>query len=619
MKKIVFTFGRMNPPTIGHEKLANKVAAVAKSEKADARIYLSHTQNSRKDPLDYQTKFRFASKAFGKSVHKSQSKTIIQIVQELEKAGYEEIVLVVGSDRVTEFQGLLDKYNNKEYKFQSIKVVSAGARDPDAEGVEGMSASKLRGIAKAGDFETFKTGLPKRLSDRDAKQIFDAINKELKEEMENEALSIQQRLARGRTMKRNAKKIARMRKIKSKKRADQDTLKKRARKMAIQLVRKKVAGDRGSNYASLGAAEKSTIDKLVSKKKAQIDRLSKKLINKVRKGESERLSKARSNKNEEYVIEAREDSDIGDKKGSQPAKYHSGLSKSTKEKRDSQFKKAAKKHHSDPSAYPEKHSGDEKVKTKTSKHTKKYNDMFGENASQERARELIRKEKESDKQKHDKMMDRARTKDTNTKNRAEERTDEACWDTHKQVGMKEKGGKMVPDCVPKNEEFEINESVAALKKKSEKSGISYGILKKVYDRGMAAWRTGHRPGASQEQWALARVNSFITKGSGTWGKADKDLASKVRKESITETDGAGEYGTTKLRKKYSKETPMQERTAINPDPKEAMMNKAVEALHRRAQSKGDKETIGGYAYDVARSFNGLSARELERAYKEKYK
>jgi len=72
------------------------------------------------------------------------------------------------------------------------------------------------------------------------------------------------------------------------------------------------------------------------------------------------------------------------------------------------------------------------------------------------------------------------------------------------------------------------EQIAGLKKKAEKSGMPYGILKKVYDRGMAAWRGGHRPGASQQQWAFARVNSFITKSSGTWGGADKDLAAKVK-------------------------------------------------------------------------------------------
>ena len=70
--------------------------------------------------------------------------------------------------------------------------------------------------------------------------------------------------------------------------------------------------------------------------------------------------------------------------------------------------------------------------------------------------------------------------------------------------------------------------IDGLVKKAKKTGIPYGILKKVYDRGMGAWKTSHRPGTTPQQWAFARVNSFVTKGKGTWGKADKDLADKVR-------------------------------------------------------------------------------------------
>ena len=139
MKKVVFTFGRMNPPTIGHAKLVEKVNAVAKSTRADARVYLSHTQNNKKDPLDYKDKIRFARKAFGNIVVQSQSKTVFQIMSELEKSGYTDVVMVVGSDRVDEFKKLLNKYNGKDYEFDSISVVSAGERDPDATGVEGMS------------------------------------------------------------------------------------------------------------------------------------------------------------------------------------------------------------------------------------------------------------------------------------------------------------------------------------------------------------------------------------------------------------------------------------------------------------------------------------------------
>jgi len=117
---------------------------------------------------------------------------------------------------------------------------------------------------------------------------------------------------------------------------------------------------------------------------------------------------------------------------------------------------------------------------------------------------------------------------------------EACWVGYTQKGMKKKGDKMVPNCVPEQKEQanhpakELVEKIEGLKNKSEKSGMPYGILKKVYDRGMAAWRGGHRPGTTQQQWAFARVNSFITKSSGTWGGADKDLAKQVKSESLEE-------------------------------------------------------------------------------------
>ena len=143
MKKLVFTFGRMNPPTIGHEKLANKIKEVARKENANPRIYLSHTQNPKKDPLSYNDKYRFATKAFS-IVKRSQSKQIFQILPEIEKEGFTDIIMVVGSDRISEFDRVLQKYNGKDYNFNSIKTVSSGDRDPDAQGVEGMSGSKLR-------------------------------------------------------------------------------------------------------------------------------------------------------------------------------------------------------------------------------------------------------------------------------------------------------------------------------------------------------------------------------------------------------------------------------------------------------------------------------------------
>ena len=566
MKKVVFTFGRLNPPTVGHQKLVDKITSTAKREKADAKVFLSHTQNNKKDPLNYAEKIRFARKAFGTVIEQSNSKTIIQILQELQKK-YTDIVLIVGSDRVSEFSGLLNKYNGGPFEFDSIDVRSAGARDPDAVGVAGMSASKLRALAIEGKFDTFKTGLPKKLSDSDAKDLYDTIRSVIKEDLDEQKkpLSISQRKAIGRRMKRLAPKLQRIKKMKAKKMADAKTIQKRAQKAAIKLIRKKVAGKKGQNYANLTPGDKMNVDRLVAKKSAIIQKLAKKLIPATRKKEIARLKSQRASKNESFdamfesVILERQDSDIKDREGSQPAKYHSGLAKSTKTKRDSQFQKGAEKDSGDPSAYPDKHVGDSDAKTRTSKHTKKYRQMFGEKeVDQVKAR--IEREKTSDKKKHDRMMDRARTSDTKAKNQQTE----ALKNPYKGKGDRDLKRKLasfesqLADLIKKSRgrqrkdiegeirdmetkvqqvrsalkeefSFDLTENAkAALMKKADKSGMPYGILKKVYDRGMAAWRTGHRPGANQQQWAFARVNSFVTKGKGTWGKADADLAAKVR-------------------------------------------------------------------------------------------
>ena len=582
MKKIVFTFGRMNPPTVGHQKLVDKLLSEARKEKADAKVFLSHTQNNKKDPLNYAEKIRFARKGFGKIIEQSNSKTIIQVLQELQKAGYTDAVLVVGSDRVTEFSGLLNKYNGGPFSFDTIDVRSAGARDPDAEGVEGMSASKLRALAVGGDFDTFKTGLPKKLTDKDAKDVYDTIRSVIKEDMDEERkpLSISQRKAIGRRMKKLAPKLQRIKKMKARKMANADAIKSRAQKAAIGAVRKKVAGDRGTNYKNLSPSDKIQVDKLVQKKSAMVQKLAKKLIPATRKKEIARLKSVRGNKNESFdsifesVILERQDSDIKDREGSQPSKYFSGLAKSTKAKRDTQFQKAAEKDPSDATAYPDKHVGDSDAKTTTSKHTKKYRDVFGE-AQVDSAKAKIDREKASDAKKHDRMMDRARTSDTKSKNKET------------------------------NESFDLTESAeAALKKKADKTGISYGILKKVYDRGMAAWRTGHRPGANQQQWAFARVNSFVTKGKGTWGKADKDLADKVR---ATEEFGAynqdqlSESATSELIAKIKSNTVQKKRYSAAAK----VMNDIIKKKKAAAKKSGTPVRHGNeyYAGVIAKQYN----------------
>ena len=168
-RHIVFTFGRFNPPTIGHGKLLAKVASLAFGN--DYRIYASQSSDPKKNPLQYKEKIKVMRKMFPKHgrniVEDKNAKTALHIASILFEQGFTKITMVVGSDRVKEFKKLLNQYNGSKgrhgyYNFKDgIQIASAGERDPDAEGVTGMSASKMRQAAIDGDFKLFTTGLPK--------------------------------------------------------------------------------------------------------------------------------------------------------------------------------------------------------------------------------------------------------------------------------------------------------------------------------------------------------------------------------------------------------------------------------------------------------------------------
>jgi nicotinic acid mononucleotide adenylyltransferase len=312
MKKVVFSFGRMNPPTSGHQKLVTKLKTVAKQKQADVKLYLSHTQNNKKDPLDYNTKISIAKKAFGDLVTSSTAKTIIEVLKELQSKGYTDIFMVVGSDRVKDFSTLINKYNGKEYRFNSIQVVSAGQRDPDAEDVSGMSASKMRAFAKEGNFKGFKEGLPPSVKG-DAKAIFDKLRSIMENEELDEALDMKQRMARSRMMKRLAPKLARMKKNRHKRMADSERLKKRARKQAKELLRTKILGKGGQHYKDLSTSQKITVDRMVDKKSASIGKIAQRLLPSVKKAEVARVTAARTSKNEEYILEGVNTDTVRDK------------------------------------------------------------------------------------------------------------------------------------------------------------------------------------------------------------------------------------------------------------------------------------------------------------------
>ena len=191
-KTAVMAFGRFNPPTIGHEKLIKKVHSVAKEHGASAHVFASHSEGSMKDPLPQDKKLSYlrAISHGAVSIHGSskQSPSIFHAAAKLHEAGHQHLVVVAGSDRVEEFQKNLDRYNNVpskhgHYNFKSIKVVSAGQRDPDAEGVEGMSGTKMRDHAREGRIEQFKSGLPDALKPH-AEEIANHI-RSVKEDYEN--------------------------------------------------------------------------------------------------------------------------------------------------------------------------------------------------------------------------------------------------------------------------------------------------------------------------------------------------------------------------------------------------------------------------------------------------
>jgi hypothetical protein len=180
-KGACFTFGRFNPPTTGHAKLVDRLIKVSKG--FQPIIFTSHSNDKRKNPLSHKDKIKYLRLFFGRKVDvvDSPSRTIFNIVHELYEQGYKNIRMVVGSDRVREFDVLIKKYNSVKarhgfYNFDNIEVVSAGERDPDADDVSGMSASKMRQYAEDGDFDNFKQGVPKSGA-KHAEKLYKAVRK----------------------------------------------------------------------------------------------------------------------------------------------------------------------------------------------------------------------------------------------------------------------------------------------------------------------------------------------------------------------------------------------------------------------------------------------------------
>ena len=608
----VFTFGRFNPPTTGHEKLIN---ALAKQQSKNAGsmmyVYPSHSQNAKKDPLPHTLKIAYMRKMFPKyksNVIVSKSRTALEAAVELHKKGHRSIVMVVGSDRVTEFNTLLNKYNGVDskhgfYGFDDIKVVSAGERDPDSEGVSGMSASKMRAAAADGNFDLFKTGVPSTF--KDSLKLYNDVRKNLgiREERDMGEMTDFETLRdlyltgklwnvgdiveahghEGKVINKGTNYLTFVsedgkvhktwlhdiveRDYKKEYENYQGTPEQIARRSSRNKARR-LMGDKAVKGKDVGHKDNNPLNNDPSNLKME--------------------DPSKNRREPRLRNEVKQDKEIKDREGTQPAKYYAKdtegdtMAKSTKQARARHFDKKK----SGPAP------GDASATTKPSKHTKKFKQMFGEKPIDEvRAKQAVNSRGKVQKLvtahglkfkgKVYKEIDMELVKinnstemvtfniihpkeifgnETNISFKALKRGPFMATDTSKinevlgkdaDMGdyikdfeksdspqfkgkSKEKRKEMaIAAYLSKNEELEfyqLDEKIAGLVTKAKKSGMPYGILKKVYDRGMAAYKTGHRPGTTSQQWAFARVNSFVTKSAGTWGKADADLAKQVRGE-----------------------------------------------------------------------------------------
>jgi len=402
-KEITFAFGRFNPPTIGHEKLFDKIKK--QSRGGSYRIYASKSEDAKNNPLKFKDKLKFLRKMFPKHARQIMSdkdvRTVLDIAVKLYDQGYTKLTMVVGSDRVNEFDILLNKYNGVDarhgfYNFEgAINVVSAGERDPDSEGATGMSASKMRMTAQQNDLAGFAKGLPAKFNPTD---LFNAVRKGMGLKLEN---TFRQHVDLPVVSQRREEYVGgELFKV-----GDIVNIKEQNATGEIIVC--------GPNYV--------IVESELGKNRYWIDDIELAEYNEL--GTDATTARYLKDTPESgdiplatHCVEA-EKTQISNRNGqASAAKYHTGLANSTP----------------------------------------KYKKMFGEMAE------------------------------------------------HLTF-----------------EDYVAEDSDKALAKKAKKSGMPLDILKEVFER-------GEKPGKNSIQWGLARVNSFITKSKDTWGKADKDLAKKVR-------------------------------------------------------------------------------------------
>ena len=588
---VVFSHGRMNPVTVGHQKMVEAGQKVANNLNADYELSITHSHDPKKNPLSVEQKLKHVKRAFPKvkvTTTSKDSPSFLHKAKELFLKGYKHLVMVAGSDRAQEYHDTLHKYNGHPdfFDFKSIRVPNAKEmhhiagvhleRDPDSEGAEGMSASKMRTHAANNDFGEFRKGVPAHFTDAQAREMFNDVRQG---QVRKENRDIRQKYINGEIYN-----------------------------IGDRVISEAGIGDivfRGATYVTIQLEDQTTEKYWIADLEEQADSYFTK------------TGKLKQNPRNPSGLSK---------------KYSGDLSHSTQVARRQHFKQHAQMSSKDPTAYKPA-PGDKGSETRMSKYTKRYHDRFKIKESGipalllTKEQKLLVKEASSqityngyttsnldlcpgaqktlgklitmtDKnpefilkaiQATDAMLgverlamqrgfaDEEMTHDFTTYmvvahdslNMLGFTDEEIDWlKTHLKImsdyGMRpEENWAAVYGLVPsKDSPGEVEESMnysthkiqkilihnpngktstkqhlvkkidfkdeiseaadSALAKKASASGVSIGTLRQVYKRGVAAWRTGHRPGTTPQQWGMARVNSYITKGK-TYHTADKDL------------------------------------------------------------------------------------------------
>ena len=450
-KVAYLTMGRFNPPTIGHGLLLDTLAESA--GKSTYKIFVSQSNDTKKNPLPYKEKVKYLRKMFPKHARAvvMDSKVVrpTDAAVKLFNEGYKKIVVVSDAPRAREYSALFERYNGKEahhgfYHFESMEFVSVGDRDENAKGIQGVSATKQREYAINEDFTSFAQNLPKNVSNKDAKDLFNAVRKGM-----------------GLKERKEFKNHVQLEPVSDLREAYvNDGLFEEGDEVVMH--KNEIVGNikhLGANYVIVESKGETwrcwlnDVSKVEPSNKPydshdfpndDFDGIIREALNEEKTpyewgsphpewGTPEATKKAKDMtpgqtfkeyggppiSRKEYLKQkpmqekSPQDPDIKDREGTQPKRYHAGLKKSTKVARDAHFKKHGKKADNDPSAY-QPAPGDKTAKTKPSKYTKAVNKMMGEDAVS-MARKRIEREKEIEKRsddrtklRHDKILDRAR-------------------------------------------------------------------------------------------------------------------------------------------------------------------------------------------------------------------